>query len=155
MFPTMRRSDRALTEEENKTILANGEYGVLSTVGANGYPYGTPVHYVYRNGKIYFHCADGAGHKLDNLNFCTNVCFTVIGESQVLPEKFATKYQSVIVFGSANKIVDGKRIILEEFIAKYAPQFKETGLKYIRRTIDETGIYEITVEHITGKARKD
>jgi nitroimidazol reductase NimA-like FMN-containing flavoprotein (pyridoxamine 5'-phosphate oxidase superfamily) len=44
---TIRRKDRALSEEEAFKILKAGEYGVLSTVGEDGYPYGVPVSYAY------------------------------------------------------------------------------------------------------------
>lgn len=64
MFYEMRRKDRLLTEKEAKEILSEGEYGVLSTIGEDGYPYGVPVNYVYLNDSIYFHCAADVGHKL-------------------------------------------------------------------------------------------
>ena len=61
MFAEMRRQDRKLTREEAETILRDGQYGILSTTGEDGYPYGVPVSYAYENGKIYFHgTCDGA-----------------------------------------------------------------------------------------------
>ena len=63
----MRRKDRLLTEKEAREILSEGEYGVLSTMGENGYPYGVPVNYVYLNDNIYFHCAADVGPKLENI----------------------------------------------------------------------------------------
>ncbi len=53
----MRRKDRETSEEEACQLLAAGEYGVLSTVGADGEPYGVPLSYVYRDGEIFFHSA--------------------------------------------------------------------------------------------------
>lgn len=41
----IRRSDRAQSESTAVEILKKGSYGVLSTVGADGYPYGVPVNY--------------------------------------------------------------------------------------------------------------
>lgn len=154
MFQKMRRSDRELTGAEISEILVDGEYGVLSTVGADGYPYGTPVNYVYMDDKIYFHCASGVGHKLDNLNYCSKVSFTVIGMTEVMPEKFATKYESVIAFGIAKDVSDKKKRVLEKIVEKYAPEYQEAGLKYISGAMDKTDIYEIKIEHITGKARR-
>ncbi len=49
---------------------------------------------------IYFHCAP-EGHKLENLSGNNKVSFCVVGKTQVLPDKFATNYESVIVFGTA------------------------------------------------------
>jgi nitroimidazol reductase NimA-like FMN-containing flavoprotein (pyridoxamine 5'-phosphate oxidase superfamily) len=42
---------------EASRLLATGEYGVLSTVGEDGQPYGMPLNYVYKNDVICFHCA--------------------------------------------------------------------------------------------------
>lgn len=154
MFQKMRRADRELSKAEVATILKNGEYGVLSTIGADGYPYGVPVSYVYVDSKIYFHCAGGVGHKLDNINRCAKVCFTVVGKTEIMPEDFSTKYESVIAFGTASKVVGEKQTVLEVIILKYAPDFKEAGLKLISKAIDKTDIYEIKIEHMTGKARK-
>jgi nitroimidazol reductase NimA-like FMN-containing flavoprotein (pyridoxamine 5'-phosphate oxidase superfamily) len=39
----MRRKDRELSAEEAGRILAKGEFGVLSTVGTDGQPYGIPL----------------------------------------------------------------------------------------------------------------
>lgn len=54
MFYEMRRKDRLLTEKEAREILSEGEYGVLSTMGENGYPYGVPVNYVYPQRQYIF-----------------------------------------------------------------------------------------------------
>lgn len=155
MFREMRRADRELTEAETEEILKNGEYGILSTVGEDGYPYGTPVSFVYRDQKLYFHCARGVGQKLDNIGHSAKVCFTVVGKTQVLPEKFSTKYESAVVFGLACTIGgEEKQQALEALLDKYSPEYREAGLKYIHADMDKTDIVEITVEHMTGKARK-
>ena len=39
MNEKMRRKDRETTEERAYEILKNGEYGILSTIGEDGYPY--------------------------------------------------------------------------------------------------------------------
>lgn len=57
MFKQMRRKEREIENIEAEEILKNGEYGVLSTVGENGYSYGVPLSYVYLNNSINFHCA--------------------------------------------------------------------------------------------------
>ncbi len=66
MFKEMRKKDREVLGEDIEKILTNGEYGVLATVGENGYPYTVPLSYVYQDNSIYFHCAK-EGHKLDNI----------------------------------------------------------------------------------------
>ncbi|HQI17206.1 MAG TPA: pyridoxamine 5'-phosphate oxidase family protein, partial [Bacillota bacterium] len=108
MFREMRRQDRKTDNEKAAAILAAGEYGILSTVGDNGYAYGVPLSYAYSNGKIYFHCAL-EGHKLDNIRYNNKVSFCVVGATEVLPESFSTKYESVIVFGKASEADDDEK----------------------------------------------
>jgi len=149
----MRRSDRLLSETEAKQILTQGEYGILSTIGEDGYPYGVPLSYAFDGDKIYIHGAAEVGHKFENLGFCDKVCFTVVGATEVLPSKFATKYESVIVFGTV-KPVANKLEALEKVRIKYSPDFEETGKKYEKAAEQKVAVYEIQVEKITGKARK-
>lgn len=42
----MRRKDKELFGADIEVILEKGEYGVLSTVGPDGTPYGIPLSYV-------------------------------------------------------------------------------------------------------------
>ena len=93
----IRRAERAIPDSEAKEILQAEAYGVLSTVSEDGQPYGVPVSYSYAGDVIYFHCAL-EGHKLENLSSNNRVSFCVVGKTQVLPDKFATNYESVIVF---------------------------------------------------------
>ena len=52
MNEKMRRKDRKTTEERAYEILKNGEYGILSTIGEDGYPYGVPVNLPLRATKF-------------------------------------------------------------------------------------------------------
>lgn len=149
----MRRSDRMLSETEAKQLLTNGEYGILATIGQDGYPYGVPLSYAYEDGKIYIHGAAEVGHKFENLDFCDMVSFTVVGATEVLPSKFATKYESVIVFGTV-KPAANKLEALEKIRIKYSPDFEEIGKKYEKAAEKKVDVYEIQIERISGKARK-
>ncbi len=54
----MRRKHCEITERAViDRILERATIGRLATVGADGYPYITPVNYVYLDGAIYFPCA--------------------------------------------------------------------------------------------------
>ena len=81
MNEKMRRKDRETTEERAYEILKNGEYGILSTIGEDGYPYGVPVNFAVECNKIYFHCAP-EGYKLECLRENPKVSFTVVGAKQ-------------------------------------------------------------------------
>ncbi|NLT94463.1 MAG: pyridoxamine 5'-phosphate oxidase family protein [Clostridia bacterium] len=154
MFREMRRKDRKLEKSEAVEILKNGEYGILSTAGQDGYPYGVPVNYVYVNGSIYFHCAV-IGHKLDNIRNNDKVSFCVVGPTQILPDKFSTKYESVIVFGRAVEVFDDeKNMALFEFINKYSSDYPEQGKEFLNKKYKATIVIKINVEHISGKARR-
>ena len=52
MNEKMRRKDRETTEERAYEILKNGEYGILTTIGADGYTDGVPVNFAGDGNKI-------------------------------------------------------------------------------------------------------
>ena len=150
----IRRTDRAISESEAKSLLEKGEFGVLSTASSEGQPYGVPVNYRYSGNVIYFHCARD-GHKLENLSTNNRVSFCVVGRTEILPEQFATKYESVIVFGKAFELADDeKHTGLLEIVKKYCPGFINEGLKYIENAAHKTKVFKIVIESITGKSRR-
>jgi uncharacterized protein len=57
-------------------ILGRARIGRLATFGRDGFPYITPVNYVWWNGSIYFHCAH-KGEKIENITQNNKVCFEV------------------------------------------------------------------------------
>jgi len=154
MFPELRRKDRKLNTEQAYDILLKGDYGTLSTISINGYPYGVPLDYVYINDAIYFHSAI-VGHKLENILRNNKVTFSVVENYEHLPEKFSTRYKSVIVFGEAQEVEgEEKYQALLALIKKYAPNNLINGMKYIEKYIDQTKVLKIIIQHLTGKERK-
>jgi uncharacterized protein len=154
MTRTLRRADRVIPAREAREILQTGEYGILSTVAGDGQAYGVAVSYAYADGVIYFHCAV-EGHKLDNLSGNKKVSFCIVGKTQVLPDKFATNYESVIVFGKAFEVTgDAKHTGLLDLLKKYSPGFVDKGQRYIDGDGDKARVYKIVIESMTGKARR-
>ena len=150
----MRRSDREISIQEANEILNNAEYGVLSTVGNDGQPYGVPLSYVFKNEGIYFHCAL-SGHKLENIQHNSKVCFCSIGKTKVLPEQFATEYESAVVFGVASEVSGIERHnALLWLLEKYSPDFFAEGKQYIDQQDKATKVFKIEILHISGKARR-
>ncbi len=94
----VRRKDREISIESATQLLAEGEYGVLSTAGTDGQAYGVPLNYVYKNNCLYFHCAL-EGHKLDNIKANNKVSFCVVGRARVLPDKFTTNMRVPLPLG--------------------------------------------------------
>ena len=150
----MRRSDRQLGEAEARDILERGAYGVLSTVGQDGAPYGVPLSYCVLEGAVYLHCAR-EGRKLDHLAREPRVSFCVVGATRVLPEEFGTLYESCVVEGVAHEAIgDEKQAALEGLLAKYSADHVDEGLRYIDALRDETRVFRIDVASLSGKARR-
>ncbi len=149
----VRRKDRESSAEEACELLSGGEYGVLSTVGPEGEPYGVPLSYVYREGEIYFHSAP-EGRKLENLSSGALASFCVVGATEVLPEKFSTRYESAIAEGEIRELVGAEKIAaLGWLVEKYAPQFVKEGEEYIASSQEKTRVFAMRVRHISGKRR--
>ena len=154
MFKEMRRNDRQLTMPETFDILNNGEYGILSTMGSGGYPYGVPLDYVYFNDSVYFHCAV-EGRLLDVLQANNHVSFCVVGRTELQPANFSTKYKSIILFGTVYEVSSSeKQEVLLAIIHKFSPEHLEAGKEYIEKAQDRTKVFKIKIEQITGKGKK-
>lgn len=150
----MRRKDREINVQEARAILEKGEFGILSTVSPDHEPYGVPLNYCLINDHIYFHCAV-EGKKIDHLRHNPDVSFCVVGNTEVMPEKFGTRYESCIVYGPASEAFgEEKQLALEGLIRKYAGEFFADGLKYIEKSKNRTRIFKISIEIVSGKARK-
>lgn len=149
----MRRGDRALSDEDARALLMRGEHGVLSTVGSGGEPYGVPLNYVFDGGSIFVHGAL-EGRKVENLTDGTRVSFCVVGDTQVMPPRFGTLYESVLAAGTVSQLSGArKREALVGFVRKYAPGHLDAGLDMIERMEATTRVFEIEIDHLTGKAR--
>lgn len=109
----MRRTDRAVTDAEAVLLLDTAEYGFLSTVGADGVPYGIPVNFVRDGNTLILHCA-AEGRKIDNIRHSHSVSFCAVGRTEVLSSQFTARYESVIVSGTAECIEDADQKTLQE-----------------------------------------
>lgn len=150
----MRRKDRLISNAEAFSILEKGEYGVLSTVSPDHEPYGVPVNYCFLDGYIYFHCAL-EGTKIDNIISHPKVSFCVVGRTQILPDQFGTNYESCIVHGMAfESFGEEKQQALEGLVHKYSPGFVSEGLDYIEKLKNNARVFKISIDSISGKAKK-
>ena len=149
----MRKERKALSQDTVNNILHTARRGVLAMNGDDGYPYAVPLNYIYdeENQKIYFH-GSMEGHKSDAIKACDKVCFTVCGEEIIKEEKWAPFMQSVVLFGRCHIVEDRQRAmaLLKQLAMKYYPG--ETLVdEGIARAGNVTQMYEISIEHITGK----
>ncbi len=73
----MRRKQCQVTDAETiEALLLRARVGRLATVGEDGFPYITPVNFVWWNDSIYFHSAR-EGEKIDNIRRSNRVCFEI------------------------------------------------------------------------------
>jgi nitroimidazol reductase NimA-like FMN-containing flavoprotein (pyridoxamine 5'-phosphate oxidase superfamily) len=154
MMRSIRDTHKQVSHDEAMKILEQAEYGVVSTIDKDGYPYGLPMHYIVLEDAVYLHCAL-EGHILDNIASNSKVCFTAVGSSKLLPSSFTANYESVIVFGRANLVVGAEKInMLQILVTKYSPEYYDKGMKIIESYKDKCSVIRIDVEHITGKKKK-
>ena len=153
VFREMRRKGQLLSRGECVEILRTCTSGVLSLMGDNGYPYGVPLSYVFAGDKIYFHCAK-EGHKIDAIVSNKKASFCVIAMDEVLPEKYTTCYESVIVFGEIHIMTDTaeKMAAIDLLAARYSPEESEASRKEeIDKFWQHLCMLELSIEHMTGK----
>lgn len=111
----MRRKFNEITDRVRITaLLQDSTIGRLASLGKDGYPYITPLNYVYHKESIYFHCAR-SGEKLDNIQADPRVCFEVDIPLAYLDSSFDPEappcevgqlFQSVVIRGRAEIVGD-------------------------------------------------
>ena len=153
MFRMMRRGEKSVDVAEAEELLRSQDYGIVSVLGDNGYPYGVPVNYVYDGGKIYFHSTSAESHKLDAIRKHEKVSFTIVADSQVVPEKLETRYTSVIVFGRARVLAsrEESREAMRLLLTRLAPDKAKDTEKLYKAQEEKVVMVEISTEHISGK----
>jgi hypothetical protein len=150
----LRRKDRVITDDDAIAILNKAEYGVLSTISPDGKPYGVPLNFCMIDNCVYFHSAI-EGRKIDNIQKNNHVSFCAVGNTEILPDKFGTKYESVILSGEVVEIFnEDKQIALEGLLKKYSSDYFIKGLEYIETLKAKTRVFKIRITHLSGKARR-
>ena len=155
MFRKMRRIGQVISKEECEEILTNEPRGVLALLGDDDYPYAIPMSHVYVDGKIYFHGAQ-TGHKNDAVKKHSKVSYCVIDKGVKAKDSWWYTFKSVIVFGKIKTLTDRDEKIekLTHLGDKFFPTHKET-VDEINRLLDRTEVFEITIEHMSGKIVKE
>ncbi|MCR1933330.1 pyridoxamine 5'-phosphate oxidase family protein [Clostridium tepidum] len=154
MFKEMRRKEKKLNKKDIISLLEKTNYGTLSICLDNGYAYGVPVNFVYNNEAIYFHCAK-EGQKIQAISANNKVSFSIVNNIELLPSKFDTNYESVIIFGKAYEVFENeKKEALLAFINKYSKDYIKEGKDYIEKAHNKTKVIKIEIKHIDGKGQK-
>lgn len=153
MFRELARKKKQIPQEECISLLKTEKRGVLSVIGDEGYPYGTPMNHFYNeeDGCIYFHCGK-KGHRLDALKNDNKVSFCVCEKGTQKEDSWALLVKSVVVFGRV-EIIDDLAAIAE-ISAKLSRKFT-LDEEYIRTEIEnhakDTLLLKLSPEHICGK----
>jgi nitroimidazol reductase NimA-like FMN-containing flavoprotein (pyridoxamine 5'-phosphate oxidase superfamily) len=159
----VRRAKCEITDErEIIRILNTATIGRIATIGSDGYPYVTPVNFVFHEGAVFFHSAL-EGEKLDNIARDPRVCFEVdiplsYLEVSFNPEKNPCRahqfYHCVVIRGKARVIYDGrlKTQVLNALVGKH-----EENRDFQPVTEDSSGyarccVIEVKPERMTAKS---
>lgn len=147
----MRRQGQQLSKEECEDILTNQPRGVLALLGDYDFPYAIPMSHVFVNGKIYFHGAN-KGHKKDAVINYSKCSYCVLDDGVKARDSWWYTFRSVIVFGRIKILtdIDEKIEALTYLGDKFFPTHEDT-VDEIDRLLDRTEVYEITIEHMSGK----
>ena len=148
----LRRSDRAMSEQDSVALLQRALVGRIGTVDADGTPYVVPLNFVYEDQgrRIHLHLAKQPGHLASNLAYSSKVCFEVDEPGALVATGDAgcntdQVYQSALCFGRA-AVVSGEREkdrIARLFIRKYVDEHMPG------RSYDPGLVWLGTVEFIT------
>lgn len=146
MFKESKRQDRIIGEEELIQLLVTAKYGVLSVKGVEDYPYGIPLHYVYRDHALWFHTSRKQGHLLEAIGADPKVCFTVTESSDGIFSK------SAVIFGELFIAQDRRSVVLESMVEKFVPETgwvqAKSGIPY---ALDKLTALRLDIHHISGK----
>lgn len=151
----MRRKERQMPEEFAWEVVDKCEYAFLAMTAEDGSPYGLPVTIARGGRAIYFHSAL-EGRKVECLRRSPRVCLSCVGDTRVPPGKFTTLFESAVIFGRAEAVTEDEEKIhaLRLLCQRHTPDNMENFPRAIAKSLDRTGIWRITVEEITGKAKR-
>lgn len=147
------------TKDQIEDFLQGAQVGRFITQNPDGFPYAVPVHYVYEQGKIYFH-GRIHGQKMTNIRRNPQVCFEVDEMLRINADdaetacQVGTRYNSVVAFGYAKVIeeIERKNEILIKIVDKYTPQF--SGEELSENSVKATAVVEIELLECSGKSHK-
>jgi nitroimidazol reductase NimA-like FMN-containing flavoprotein (pyridoxamine 5'-phosphate oxidase superfamily) len=158
----LRKQCEVKDPEKIEAILAAATIGRMATTDVDGYPYITPVNFVYYQKNIYFHCAP-KGEKLDNIARNAKVCFEVDIPLAYLdagftedrsPCKLHQFYHCVVIRGRAGIVPDGplKVDALNALVAKHEKGKKFKAVHADMADYRACRVVEIKPEKMTAKS---
>lgn len=159
----MRKPQLEVTDrEEMKRILTCSNIGRLATWGADGYPYITPVNFVFFEGCVYFHSSP-KGEKMDNIARDPRVCFEVDVPLAYMEVNFNPKknvcltsqfYHCVIIRGKARIVSEDqlKTAALNALVTKHEGNTDFVPITKKSSWYKVCSVVEITPENMTASS---
>ena len=153
MFRELKRKNKQVANEECIRLLQQEMRGVLSVIGDDDYPYGSPMNYWYNeeDGNIYFHSGK-VGHRLDSLRKHDKVSFCIFDQGYREEGDWALNITSVIVFGRMELIDDVDTVV--EISSKLSHKYTNDDAfinSEIKKFARGTMLLKLVPEHICGK----
>lgn len=152
----LRRQDRKLSDADARKVLAESEYGFLSTINEDGSPYSIPMAGALVGDTLYFHSGK-AGHKLDNLRRDARACYSCVLYAENEPSTLSMNYASCVAEGTVRFVTDEeeREKAMRAIVTKYAPEELD-GNTYCRtmKVMPAVVILAMEVTDFQGKANK-
>ena len=150
----MRRKDREKSKEFALAVADSCAYSVMATVNPDGTPYCIPLSLARDGEWLYFHSAQD-GHKIDNLKAKNRVCISCVGNLQPAPGEFSIRFESAVINGTAWELSDREDKIraLSLISKRYTPANMEAFDKAVEKDLDNTGVWKIHIDEISGKGK--
>lgn len=154
----MRIAERETSLEEALGILEEAAYCVISTVDADGAPYGVPMSFVLMDGKLYVHTTNTFGHKMDDFRRDARVSAVAVVDVEACYEDgfMTSRYGSALVTGCIRRVDKDIEVrhALVALCMKYLPEHKDKIGAAIESEIADTDVWVIEPESIVGKAAR-
>ena len=154
----LRRKSAEITKQECFEVIKRVDHAVLGTADASGEPYAVPVTPFLVNGRLFFHGMGGnSGRKAENIRQNPRVSMCFIAYAKTNAVKPDVDYVSVIVAGDVVEVKNKaeKVELMRKLMERHTPTHDINKAIAEREKKIElvTGIYEIKIRSITGKAK--
>jgi len=152
MKRVLRRKEQEITDvNEIQAVIDRAVICHLAMCKDN-IPYVVPLNFGYREGCLYFHCAD-EGMKIDFLRSNDLVCFEMETDYRLVynetPCSWNQYYHSVIGFGRVHFIINRKEKL--EALKILLNHYEEGDHEIPDEKVDGVTIIKVVIESITGK----
>jgi nitroimidazol reductase NimA-like FMN-containing flavoprotein (pyridoxamine 5'-phosphate oxidase superfamily) len=156
----VRRKDRQIDSEQALAIVDKAAFGTMAFASggagdAADDPYCAVLSLAREGEWLYLHGAK-TGRKTDCMRANPRVCISFVGDVSYPADNFTTVYESAIVFGTAEEVLDDDEKIraLRLICERWTPANMAAFDAEIAKSLAHTAIWKIHIDEITGKRRK-